>query len=160
MWLCNVLPFGESRWRVHENFVLYLQLLHKPERVLKWKLKKKINKYEDSVQPRGPWMLDLEVDRKISWWILGPKKTCGQNGPPFLTPDPDTSCSRVTVANVAVTTEELAQGMVCMPSPSLFNSLITCELLGITCAQIFGSHLGYNVNWKRSVSFQPGQYCT
>lgn len=91
-------------------------------------------------------MLDLEVDRKISWRILGPKKTCGQTGLPFLTPDPNTSCSRVTVANVAVMTEELAQGMVCILSPSLSNSLITCELLGVTCTQIFGSHLSNNVN--------------
>lgn len=145
----KVLTWGESRWRVYGNFILYLQLLHKSERVLKWKIKGEKNKSEDSIQPQGPWILDF-IDRGIYLVNLGPEKDLWSNGPHCLYPDPARGCSQVTV--VVRTSRGNGQYKL---SPSIFSSLITHELLGIAGVWISGSHLSY-INWKSSVPLQPG----
>lgn len=148
----KVLTWGESRWRVYGNFILYLQLLHKSERVLKWKIKGEKNKSEDSIQPQGPWILDF-IDRGIYLVNLGPEKDLWSNGPHCLHPDPARGCSQVTV--VVRTSRGNGQYKL---SPSIFSSLITHELLGIAGVWISGSHLSY-INWKSSVPPSARWWC-
>lgn len=76
------------------------------------------------------------------------KKTCGPNRPPFPTLDPNTSCSGVTLANVSGEDREAGSGgngLCIAVSKGIFQPE-HAEFVGITCVQISGSRLGYNIN--------------